>query len=112
MRLVLVSILALFIASDAYSQTSTIQTVAGGALPENTPGTSASLGAVNALAVDGAGNVFLGLPSVVLRLDAKTGILTRLAGNWTEGYSGDNGPATGAQLPRSLKRSYLDSSRM
>src|ERR1700733_3706193 len=71
MRLILVSILALFIASDAYSQTSTIQTVAGGALPENTPGTSASLGAVNALAVDGAGNVFLGLPSVVLRLDAK-----------------------------------------
>src|ERR1019366_4347999 len=34
----------------------------------------------------------------ILRLDAKTGILTLAAGNGTVGFSGDNGPATSAQL--------------
>jgi len=36
--------------------------------------------------------------AAVLRLDATTGILTRVAGNGTNGFSGDNGPAVNAQL--------------
>ena len=36
--------------------------------------------------------------NTVLRLDATTGILTLVAGNGTPGFSGDNGPATSAQL--------------
>jgi uncharacterized protein (TIGR03437 family) len=34
----------------------------------------------------------------VVRLDGTTGILTLVAGNGTYGYSGDDGPATSAQL--------------
>lgn len=34
----------------------------------------------------------------VLRLDRATGRITSVAGNGTKGYSGDGGPATGAQL--------------
>jgi trimeric autotransporter adhesin len=36
--------------------------------------------------------------NVVFRVDAATGELTRFAGNGTAGYSGDNGPATSAEL--------------
>jgi uncharacterized protein (TIGR03437 family) len=65
----------------------------------NIPGTSASLSSLNNVAVDGAGNVlFTDRHHAVLRLDAKTGVLTLVAGNGTPGYSGDNGPATSAQL--------------
>ena len=35
---------------------------------------------------------------VVRRLDEKTGQITTVAGNGTQGYSGDGGPATSAQL--------------
>jgi len=37
-------------------------------------------------------------------MDATTGMLTLAAGNGTQGFSGDNGPATSAQLntPTSL----------
>jgi len=36
--------------------------------------------------------------AAVMRLDATTGIPTRVAGNATNGFSGDNGPAVDAQL--------------
>jgi hypothetical protein len=50
--------------------------------------------------VDGAGNTYFAANAwnVVFRVDAATGELTRLAGNGTSGYSGDNGPATSAEL--------------
>ena len=82
------------------AQTYTISTFAGGGLPQNISGPSASLGEVNGVAVDATGNVFmtLGDYNVVMRMDARTGVLTQLAGNGTPGYSGDNGSATAAQL--------------
>jgi uncharacterized protein (TIGR03437 family) len=100
MRLRFAPILILAIACSAFGQTYTIQTLAGGGLPENIVGTSAGLGRVTWVAVDAAGDVFFTLPDyyVVLRLDAVTGLLTRAAGNGTPGSSGDNGPAASAQL--------------
>ena len=73
-------------------------TFAGGGLPVNIPGTSASLHAPVAVAVDAQATSFSRIGNAVLRLDATTGVLTLVAGNGTPGYSGDNGPATSAQL--------------
>src|ERR1039458_379535 len=88
------------LATAAIGQTYTASTFAGVWLPENVPGTSVSLNGIGGVAVDAAGNVFLSLPgyAAVMRLDATTGILTRVAGNATNGFSGDNGPAVNAQL--------------
>jgi uncharacterized protein (TIGR03437 family) len=85
---------------SAAGQTHTISTFAGGGLPVNIPGRSASLD-VNApqfVAADQTGNVYFVDQNSVLRLDATTGVLTLAAGNGTPGFSGDNGPATSAQL--------------
>jgi uncharacterized protein (TIGR03437 family) len=98
-RLFSAVMLNLAISCCAFGQTYTINTFAGGGLPVNIPGTSASLSSLNAVAVDVAGNVFFtDRHHAVLRLDATTGVLTVVAGNGTPGYSGDDGPATKAQL--------------
>jgi uncharacterized protein (TIGR03437 family) len=93
-------------ATAAFAQTYTASTFAGVFVPENLPAVSVSLNEIGGVAVDSSGNVFLSLPyyAVVMRLDATTGILTRFAGNATNGFSGDNGPAINAQLynPRAL----------
>src|ERR1035437_4527316 len=102
-RLFFAAVLALPVSCCAFGQTYTIRTFAGGGLPWNIPGTSASFGLLNNVAVDSAGNVlFTDRHQAVLRLDAKTGVLTLVAGNGTPGYSGDNGPATSAQLNHPL----------
>jgi sugar lactone lactonase YvrE len=100
MRPLLALLLTLVTPWVVFGQPYSISTFAGGALPVNVPGTSASLGysAPNSVATDPAGNVFFVNQNTVLRLDATTGILTLVAGNGTTGYSGDNGPATAAQL--------------
>ncbi len=88
---------ALAVSSIASAQTYTISTFAGGALPVGSPAISASIYPVH-LAADPAGNVYFVDQGAVLRLDAKTGILTLVAGTGSIGYSGDGGPATSAQL--------------
>src|SRR5580704_5452041 len=96
-----VSVVSLvLLATAAFGQTYTASVFAGVWLPENLPGVSVSLNEIGGVAVDAAGNVFLSLPTyaAVMRLDATTGILTRVAGNGTNGFSGDNGPAVNAQL--------------
>jgi sugar lactone lactonase YvrE len=97
--------LAMAMAGTALSQTYTIHSVAGGGLPEGIPALSASLGSVAAVAADAAGNLYFALSDyhVVMRRDT-TGTLTRVAGTGTYGYSGDNGPASSAQLayPRGI----------
>jgi hypothetical protein len=101
------SLLAVAAASSVFGQSYTISTFAGGGLPVNIPGASASIGRPQAVAVDKVGNVFLSYPnyyfpypSVVLRLDTGTGELSLVAGTGTAppGFSGDGGPATSAQL--------------
>ena len=106
MRLLSASLLSLAIAYSAFGQTYTINTIAGGGLPLNISARSASLGDAAAVAIDSTGNLVVALANynMVVRIDAATGLLTPVAGNGTAGYSGDNGPATSAQLnyPRGL----------
>ncbi len=100
MRTRSILLLTAVLSCSAWGQTYTISTIAGGALPVNIPGTSASLGygVPRYIAADRAGNVFFVDQNTVLRLDATTGVLTLVAGNGSVGFSGDNGPATSAQL--------------
>ena len=98
MRLLPSVLLALVTSWTASSQTYTMTTFAGGALPVNMPGTSASLYGPHAVAVDRAGNIFFADEYDVLRFDATTGVVTLVAGNGTSGFSGDDGLATKAQL--------------
>ena len=100
MRLLPAVLLVTLTLCSVSGQNYTISTFAGGGLPVNIPGTSAGLGNVGGVAVDSAGNVFIttSVYNVVLRLDAKTGVLSSVAGTGTYGFRGDNGPATNAEL--------------
>lgn len=92
------AILALVSPILGLSQSYTMTTVAGGGVPDNLPATATGLGYVSALTVDSSGNLFLVILGLILKLNVGTGLLTRVAGNGTFGFSGDNGPATNAQL--------------
>ena len=94
MRLLLAPLLSCAVFGQPY----VISTVAGGGLPSNISGTSAALSNLYGVALDAAGDTFFTSGNTVLRLDARTGILTLFAGNGIAGFSGDNGPATSAQL--------------
>jgi len=76
----------------------TIQTFAGGGLPQNMQGTSAVFQGLGAIVSDANGNAYFVTSShTVMRLD-QNGVVTLVAGNGTPGYSGDGGLATNAQL--------------
>ena len=64
------------------------------------PGPNAQLNQPASLAVDGADNVFIADTQnhAIRRLDAKTGILTTVAGDGKPGFEGDGGPAAKARL--------------
>ena len=98
-KIVCAALLVFALATAALGQNYTMQTFAGGGLPLNIPAASASLGAVTGIAADASGNVYIALQSysMIVRMDT-AGALTLVAGNGTAGYSGDNGPATSAQL--------------
>src|SRR5580658_5834169 len=97
-RLLNVVLLTSLASSAVFGQTYAISTFAGG-LPPSIQGTSDGLyGPQLSVAVDKNGNVYFTDLNDVLRLDPKTGIVTLVAGNGTQGYSGDNGPANSAQL--------------
>ena len=82
--------------------TGIITTVAGGGstFGEGGQATAASLDCLFGIAVDGLGNFFIaeGCASIVRRVDAVSGIITTVAGNFTTGFSGDGGAATSASL--------------
>ncbi len=87
-----------FLATNgAAQQQYIISTVAGGA-PPATPARGVDLWLQPyGLVADAAGNVYFGSLTVVFKMD-RNGIATRVAGNARQGYSGDGGPATEAQL--------------
>ena len=61
--------------------------------------TSASIGPADAV-TDPSGNVLIAdcVDSVIREVDASTGQISTVAGNWSAGFSGDGGPATDAAL--------------
>jgi uncharacterized protein (TIGR03437 family) len=77
-----------------------ITTVAGNGIlgysGDGGPATSAALGEVTGVAVDGAGNVLIASFGVVRKV-SPGGIITTVAGGGTAGL-GDGGPATGAEV--------------
>ncbi|HSY75348.1 MAG TPA: choice-of-anchor tandem repeat GloVer-containing protein [Bacteroidia bacterium] len=70
------------------------------------PATAASVADAGYMAIDTAGNIYLAdeYNDRIRRIDAKTSIITTVAGNgynaasYSGGYAGDNGPATAAEL--------------
>jgi uncharacterized protein (TIGR03437 family) len=102
MRLFSTAILTLAISCCAFGQTYTINTFAGngtfGYSGDNGPATSAQLNQPWGVAVDAAGNVYIA-DTVNNRIrKVANGVISTVAGNGTLGYSGDDGPATSAQL--------------
>jgi sugar lactone lactonase YvrE len=81
-----------------------ITTVAGngsaGYAGDHGPATAAELRNPTGMGIDLSGNLlFADTGNFVIReVNAATGIITTIAGNGTQGSSGDNGPATSAQL--------------
>ena len=78
----------------------TITTIAGGG--RATPGdgglaTAASLASVTAVAVDRDGHIYIA-DEFRIRIVSANGIITTIAGNGTQGYSGDGGIAAGSSL--------------
>jgi sugar lactone lactonase YvrE len=84
--------------------TGIIATVAGGGTAgyagDGGPATSAKLEQPDAVAVDGAGNLYIADTNnfVIRKVAAATGIITTVAGNGAAGPSPNAGPATLAQL--------------
>lgn len=83
----------------------TITTLVGNGTPDyagdNGPPSDAALYDPTGLAVEPSGNIFYiadAANNVVRRVSLTTNVITTVAGNGTFGYSGDNGPATSAQL--------------
>jgi sugar lactone lactonase YvrE len=81
-----------------------VSTIAGngtaGFSGDGGPATAASLNQPYAVAIDGAGNLFIAdtVNNVVRKIDAMTGNISTVAGNGSFGLSGDGGPATAASF--------------
>jgi sugar lactone lactonase YvrE len=91
----------------------TITTVAGtgprGFSGDNGPATKARLNWPQGIAIDAAGNVFIGdSANNRVRKVSPDGIITTVAGTGVEGLSGDGGPATEARLGGGLLFLALD----
>jgi sugar lactone lactonase YvrE len=84
--------------------TGVITTVAGngsaGDSGDGGPATAAALRKPSDVFIDGAGNVFIADTenSRIRCVDAATGVITTVAGNGADGFSGDGGPATAARI--------------
>ena len=101
----------LYIADSAHNRirkvtaaTGLISTIAGNGNPsykgDDGPAVDATLNTPSGITIDGAGNLYIADTgnNVVRRITAATGIIKTVAGDGTAGYSGDNIPATTAEL--------------
>ncbi|MGA8102850.1 MAG: choice-of-anchor D domain-containing protein, partial [Candidatus Acidiferrales bacterium] len=89
--------------SSNITLTPVITTAAGdgtsGYSGDNGPATSAELWSPDGAALDSTGNLYIvDYGNNRIRKVNTSGIITTVAGTGTEGYSGDNGPATSAEL--------------
>jgi DNA-binding beta-propeller fold protein YncE len=81
-----------------------INTVAGNGcakffFPDNRPATKVHIGISHGVAIDSAGNLYFSeIERHRVRKVSDKGVITTIAGNGRFGYSGDNGPATKAQI--------------
>jgi len=80
-----------------------ISTVAGGAFPgfhgDGGPATAAGLIDPDGVCLDAAGNLYIADEGDIrVRMVNTNGIISTVAGNGSQGYSGDGGPATNASL--------------
>ncbi len=84
------------------ASTGVINTIAGydstGYAGDGGPATAARLYVPSSVFVDGSFNVYITGSNVIRKITASTGIIHTIAGNGIAGFSGDNGPATSAQL--------------
>ena len=84
------------------ASTGYISTVAGngtrGYSGDGGPATIAELYMPTGVAVDVAGNIYFADNQRIRKVTASTGIITTVAGSGVQGYSGDGGPATSAEL--------------
>ncbi len=80
--------------------TTTAGTGAPGFSGDAAAATSANLALPHGLTIDSTGNLYLADTANhrIRRIDATTGVITTAAGNGTQGFSGDNGPAIAAGL--------------
>jgi sugar lactone lactonase YvrE len=84
--------------------TGIITTIAGNGTPgyagDTQTASASTLALPHGLTLDASGNIFFADTENhrIRRIDAVTGIITTIAGNGTQGYYGDNGPATAASL--------------
>ncbi len=85
--------------SSAVEPTNVISTVAGGGVGDFGYATNAALYAPSGVAMDGAGNLYIADRDNerIRKVDAN-GVITTVAGNGTNGYAGDGGAATNAEL--------------
>jgi len=78
-----------------------ITTVAGNGIPGSSGDAGLAISAQlspRAVAVDATGNLYIADSTHNVVRVVSNGVITTLAGNGTAGFSGDGGPATGAQL--------------
>lgn len=86
------------------ASTNTITTVAGNSdtvfNSDNIPATSAAINPLGGVVVDGNGNLFIGDfdNNRIRRVDALSGLISTVAGNGSQGFSGDGGKVTRASL--------------
>jgi sugar lactone lactonase YvrE len=86
------------------ASTQTITTIAGTSIPnfsgDSGPATSAQLNLPTSLALDSTGNLYFADSANhrIRRIAASTQTITTIAGSGTQGFSGDNGPATAAAI--------------
>jgi sugar lactone lactonase YvrE len=89
-----------YVASAPLRADGTISTIAGASTQDFVPATSTLVNYPGGVASDGVGNVYISDTGNqrIRRVDASTKIITTIAGTGVAGFSGDNGPATDAQL--------------
>ena len=86
------------------AKTGVISTIAGtgafGGGGDTGPAVAAQLNQPGGVAVDGAGNIYIADSgnNTIRRIDARTAVITTIAGDGAGLYAGDNGPSTAAEI--------------